>query len=30
VWPLTINEPKQGLALTFGVDPSHIKITVEA
>jgi hypothetical protein len=30
VRPLTITEAKQGLALTFGVDPSHIKITVEA
>lgn len=30
VQPLTINEAKQGLALTFGVDPSQIKITVEA
>jgi hypothetical protein len=30
VRPLSINEAKQGLALTFGVDPSHIKITVEA
>lgn len=28
--PLTINEAKQRLAITFGVDPSHIKITVEA
>lgn len=28
--PLTITQAKQGLALTFGVDPSHIKITVEA
>lgn len=28
--PLTIAQAKQGLALTFGVDPSHIKITVEA
>lgn len=28
--PLTIAEAKERLALTFGVDPSHIKITVEA
>ncbi len=28
--PLTISEAKQRLAITFGVDPSHIKITVEA
>jgi hypothetical protein len=27
---LSINDAKQGLALTFGVDPSRIKITVEA
>jgi len=27
--PLTIAQAKQGLALTFGVDPSSIKITVE-
>jgi hypothetical protein len=30
VRPLSINEAKQGLALAFGVDPSRIKITVEA
>jgi hypothetical protein len=30
VRPLTMNEAKQGLALTFGVDPSQIKITIEA
>lgn len=30
VRPLSINEAKQGLALTFGVDASRIKITVEA
>jgi hypothetical protein len=30
VRPLSIDEAKQGLALTFGVNPSHIKITVEA
>jgi hypothetical protein len=29
VQPLTIAQAKQGLALTFGVDPSCIKITVE-
>jgi hypothetical protein len=28
--PLTIAEAKRRLALTFGVDPSNIKITVEA
>jgi hypothetical protein len=28
--PLTISEAKLRLAITFGVDPSHIKITVEA
>ncbi len=28
--PLTIAEAKSGLALFFGVDPSNIKITVEA
>lgn len=30
VQPLTISQAKRGLALTFGVDPSRIKITVEA
>ena len=28
--PLTITEAKQQLALTFGVDPESVKITIEA
>jgi hypothetical protein len=28
--PLTINQAKEGLALTFGVEPSSVKITIEA
>jgi hypothetical protein len=29
-YPLTIPEAKRRLAMTLGVDPSHIKITVDA